>query len=137
MIRGRSAQEITNEYKSIVKKTKRSMLQDEVRRYETIIENHGCKLQYELSMFESHFPDQNGDGHSLTDSLKNFIIDRIEQTLRDIAVNMTRFRIRLSRRLRRSSTAKTSIQVSPEAIIDALDVPLTDAELSYLARGKP
>ena len=136
VIRGRNVQEINNEYKKTVKRTKRSMLQDEIRRYETIIGNYDHKLQYELLMFERHFPDQNGDENPLAKSMNAFIIDRTEGRLREISVNMTRFRIRLARRLQRSSIAKNAIKVSPEAIIDTSDVPLNDAELEYLARGE-
>jgi len=132
---GRSAQEITNEYKKMVKASKRNMLQNEIRHHETVIENYDHKLQYELLMFKRHFPDTEGSNNPLIESMKAYIRDRTEQALRNMSTDMTKIRIRLTRRLRSSSTAKNAIKVSPEVIIDAPDVPLNYAELNYLARG--
>ncbi len=50
----------------------------------------------------------------------------------DVNSNLSRFRIRLFRRLRRSRSVKKSIGVSPQVIVDTLNA----AELAYLSQGK-
>ena len=60
---------------------------------------------------------------------------RMDKTLRNINFNISDFRTRLLRNFRRSSSAKKSIGVSPQVIIDTLNVPLNNEELAYLSRG--
>jgi hypothetical protein len=136
---GRNIQEIANEYKKLAKASKRNMLQNEIRHLETVIENYDHQLEYELFTFKRYFPDITEGGSSeilLIESMKAYIRDRTEQALQNMAKDMTQIRIRLTRRLRRSSTAQNAIKVSPEVIVDAPDVPLNDAELNYLSHGK-
>lgn len=96
MYHGRNIQEITNEYKKMVKAKKRSMLQDEIRHLETVLENHDNKLQYELYLFQRHFSDAEEGRNSLIQSMKDYIRDRTDQAIRHLSTEMTRMRIRLT-----------------------------------------
>lgn len=133
---GKNRQELHNEYKKMVKAKKRTMLQDEMRNLETVIENYDHQLQYELFLFQRRFPERETNDNSLLQSMKTYIENRTTEALCRMGTQMTQIRIRLTRRLRRSTKAQNAIKVFPEVILDAPDVPLNDAELNYLGRGK-
>jgi hypothetical protein len=70
------------------------------------------------------------------DSLKSYLIHQTEQALRNVVSNVAYFRIGSTRHFRHSSTAKNLVGVSPEVIVDVLNIPLNAVELSCLSRGK-
>jgi YHS domain-containing protein len=128
--------ELINSQKKMIQRAKRTMLQNELQKYETIIQLNERQYKNELRTLEQHFVRQHGNQTDIMDSLKSYLVHQTEQGLRNVASHATSFRIRSTRHFRRSSTAKNLIGVSPEVIVDVLNIPLNAAELSYLSRGK-
>jgi hypothetical protein len=121
--------ELINTHKKMIQQWKRTMLHNDMKKYEMTIQDYENQYKKEFVIFEQI------SSKDLVDWITNDMIRRMEKMLRDINSNMTGFRIRLLRRLRRSSSAKKTIGVSPQVIIDTLKVPLNTAELAYLSRG--
>jgi YHS domain-containing protein len=128
--------ELINSHKKIIQRAKRTMRQNEVQKHETIIQLNERQYNKQLRTLEQHFFRQRGNQTNIMDSLKSYLVHQTEQALRNVASNAAYFRIRSTRHFRRSSTAKNLVGVSPEVIVDTLNIPLNAAELSYLSRGK-
>ena len=128
--------ELINSHKKIIQRAKRTMLQNEVQKYETIIQLNERQYNKQLRTLEQHFFKQHGNQTNIMDSLKSYLVHQTEQALRSVASNAAYCRIRSTRHFHRSSTVKNLVGVSPEVIVDVLNIPLNAAELSYLSRGK-
>ena len=134
-ITGSTLLELTNSTKKMAQLEKRRVLQNELERYETIIQHYEDQYQQGLIDLEQCFIDQTYNGLSVIDMIKNYFIFQTDKTLHDINSNLSTFRTKLVRRRRRFIAKKLKIDPSPEAMIDTPGVSFQNDHITYLSQG--
>lgn len=92
---------LTNTTKKLVQREKRIMIDKELERYETTIQDLENQYQQGLNALEQFYIDQTYNGIFIIDMIKKYFTCQKEKTLHDISNNLINFRINLIRRRRR------------------------------------
>ena len=137
----RTLSEFTNNTKKMIQQEKRLILQNEMKRYETMILDYEYQYQQGLMELEQCFIPQtssaSGNGEQLMDMIKNYLIFTTEKILRNVHNNLTTFRTILVRRRRRFLAKHQKVSPSPEVVIDVPpEISFTNNQIAYLSKGK-
>ena len=132
---GSTLTEITNNTITSIRREQRTRLENELERYETMIQDYENQYEEGLIELQQCFAHQTYNNIPVIDIIQNYFIFKMEKTLRDITHNLTALRTNILSRRRRSMTKKLRIDPAPEVIIDSPDVSFTLEEIAYLSRG--
>jgi hypothetical protein len=135
-ITGNNLVALTNNTKKMAQREKRKLLENELKRYETTIQDYEYQYQQGLIELEQCFIHQTYNGILVIDMIKNYFTFQREKTFHDINNNLTSFRMKLLRRRRCFIAKKLKIDPSPEVIIDATGVSFKNEHIAYLSKGK-
>ncbi|CAF1515433.1 unnamed protein product [Rotaria magnacalcarata] len=122
--------------RTILKQGKRTLLNIFYAAYEYKVDEQEDQYQQSLNQFElqSSTRDQI-NGMSLIDYFKAYMLHHTNQIISEIFKKLTYFRLNMSHRYQRSSSAKAVVGVSPEVAIDVLHCPYKTEELAHLSLG--
>ena len=132
---GSTLTEITNNTITSIRREQRTRLENELERYETIIQGYENQYQQGLIELQQCFAHQTYNGIPLIDMIQNYLTFKTEKTLRDINHNLVALRMKILPRRHRSMMKKLKIDPSPEVIIDSPDVSFKLEQIAYLSRG--
>ena len=135
-VTGATSVSLTNDAKKMAKKEIRTMLQDEIKRYETRIQEYENQCQQGLRELEQYYLHQTRNGIPLIDIIRNYFNCRQEKTVQNFINTLTAYRMKLLRRRRRYMAKRQRITPSPEILIDAPGVSFKSDQITYLSRGK-
>lgn len=134
-VTGATSGALTNDAKTLVRKEMRVMLQNEIKRYETRIQEYENQCQQSLRELEHHCIDQTRNGLPLIDIIRNYLKSRQEETIQNSINTLPAYRLKLLRRRRHYMREKEIITPSPEILIDAPGVSFKRDQITYLSRG--
>ena len=134
-VTGATSVALTNDEKKMARKEMRIMLQNEIKRYETHIQEYENQCQQGLRELESHCIDQTRSGMPLIDIIRKYLNRRQEETVKNSIDTLPAYRMKLLRRRRHYIAKKEIITPSPEILIDAPGVSFKRDQITYLSRG--
>jgi hypothetical protein len=143
------ALEFQHQRDKIIREVKRSWLHDYVVFYEIILQNNEQQYQRALHRFERN---TSNNSHRMTDhgtttqstlfhSFTAYMEHRMNRIQREINVEkILLYRSKLLRIRRRqlwsSTNHRSTVNVSPQVIIDLINHPFNADEIAYLSRGE-
>lgn len=128
-------QEVNKKHRKKIRDYKRQLLAKTLEEYESNIEQNEYLYQEELLTFEYELSQQTDQVKKLMQCLNSYLDCRTNKIIRKIRFKEAMFRMKLLHPRHHPSTtsANKTISIYPEAIVETLENPFTDAELTFLS----
>ena len=123
-----SSIENMNKQKKIIQGLLRSLVNDEIKKYETSIKDYEHLYHQELSTFQEVY----SRDIVLLNALTTYVIQQKNKNIEEINTKMSFFRATL---LHHRNRSRNVVGIGPGLIIDACNNPLNIQEIAYLSRG--
>lgn len=136
-------QQCKNKRNKIIQEFKRQMLNVEIEKYESKIQEYECLYQRELTAFEhqllhTNYNHQKDERNNIINCVKTYLNHQTNKWMRTIRFQeacLHRKFLRHRRRYHHSLLQHNVVHVYPQVIVDASKVLLNPIQLDYLSRN--